>query len=89
MASLIYNLFFMVVTAMAIHLDASRLLLRRDHTVLHEVHDFHQFRSLTPALVGLASIPNPHLGVGINRSWLTAEMVYVAAKYNKSATRVQ
>ena len=36
----------MVVTAMAIHLDASRLLLRRDHTVLHEVHDFHQFRSL-------------------------------------------
>ena len=45
MASLIYNLFFMVATAMAIHLDANRLLLRRDHTEL-QVHDFHQFRSL-------------------------------------------
>ena len=46
MASLIYTLFFMVVTAMAIHLDASQLLLRRDQTLLHDVHDLHQFRSL-------------------------------------------
>ena len=62
MASLTYNLCFMVVTAMAIHLDASRLLLRRDHTVLHEVHDFHQFRSLIQ--------PAPWLGPRLWLGWL-------------------
>ena len=51
-----------VVTAMAIHLDASRLLLRRDHTVLHEVHDFHQFRSLIQ--------PAPWLGPRLWLGWL-------------------
>lgn len=84
MASLIYDLLFMVVTAMA---NASTLL---DCYCCETIQYCKCMRYITfvistacpvtwiPALDGLAGTPNPHLGIGRNRYWLTAEMVYMS-----------